>query len=149
MGKQEVIDYLFEKVRALENKLKDLDSQITTLSKERDSVARAYDSYRYTLESENQYVSQGMTVDIVQGIIQPYNFSDLPIHRATEIILKEFTRGMTSAELTQEIIKRGKIMTGPNSVTIVNNSLRRFPKLFKKEGSKWMLIIKDGEIIAA
>lgn len=78
MGKQEVIDYLFEKVRALENKLKDLDSQITTLSKERDSVARAYDSYRYTLESENQYVSQGMTVDIVQGIIQPYNFFGSP-----------------------------------------------------------------------
>lgn len=79
----------------------------------------------------------------MQGKIPALNFSDLPVHRAAEIVLKEKARGMTTRELTEEIIKRGKKMVGPNSITIVNNGLRRFPDLFKKDGQVWTLILKE------
>ncbi|OGQ74373.1 MAG: hypothetical protein A3G40_07705 [Deltaproteobacteria bacterium RIFCSPLOWO2_12_FULL_57_22] len=145
MSKEEVIKYLLGKVKELENKLKDLDSQISKLTKEREMVARAFDSYRYTLENESQ---EGAPLT-PETKIAPHKFADLPVHRAAEIVLKDTARGMTTREIAEEISKRGKRMHGPNVTTIIYSSLKRFPDLFKKEGHVWTLIIREEETKAA
>ncbi len=144
MGKKEVIEYLIEKIKEFESKLKALDSEISQLTKAREVFAKAYDSYRYTLETESREAAQ-MLDPAIQTNISLHNSAALPIHRAVEVVLKGAAQGMTAREIMQEITKRGKAVSGPNAVTIVSNSLKRFPDLFKKDGHKWTLIIKDGE----
>ncbi len=148
MSKEEVIRYLLGKVKELENKLKDLDSQISKLTKEREMLARAFDSYRYTLENESQ---EGAPLhrETPETKIAPHKFADLPVHRAAEIVLKDTARGMTTREIAEEISKRGKRMHGPNVTTIIYSSLKRFPDLFKKDGHAWTLIIREEETKAA
>ena len=99
MSKDEVIRYLIDKVKTLESQLKNLDSEISRLTEERGIIARAFDSYRYTLENESQE-----NVQVFKGTAKAkmasHNFADLPIHRAAEIVLKGTAQGMTTRELT-------------------------------------------------
>jgi hypothetical protein len=149
MSKNEVIKYLTERVEALETKLKDLDSRIAKLTEERSSIAKAYDSYKHTLQRESEEVGDDFKFTPPEKTAEAFKFANLPIHQAAEVILRQALFGMTSRELTDEIIKRGKKMTGPNTVTVVNSSLRRFPDLFKKTDGKWTLIVKEGHTRAA
>jgi hypothetical protein len=150
MSKNEVIKYLTERVDTMEHKLKDLDSQIAKLTEERSGIAKAYDSYKHTLRNESEEVGDDLNPIVQEKPSGSFNFANLPIHQAAEVILKQTIFGMTSRELTEEIIKRGKKMVGPNSVTIVANSLRRFPDQFKRTtDGKWTLIIKEGHTRAA
>lgn len=148
MSKEEVISYLQGKVESLDSELKQLDSEIATLNEKREKVSKALASYKYTLESESFETSQKSNTE-TKSLAPSSEFSALPIYRAAEIILKDAGRGMKTLELAAEMKKRGKSIAGPNGYTIVYSSLKRYPELFKKNGTIWTLINRERDIRAA
>lgn len=148
MSKEEIISYLQSKVESLDNQLKQLDSEIATLSEKREKVSKALASYKYTLDSESFEISQKSNTG-TKSLAPSPEFSTLPIYRVAEIILKDAGRGMKTLELAAEINKRGKSITGPNGYTIVYSSLKRYPELFKKNGTIWTLINREKDTRAA
>ena len=142
MSKEEVIAYLLNKVESLDGQLKKLDSEIANLNEQREKVAKALSSYKYTLESESSDTSQNLSAEIRSQVPSP-DFSSYPIHRAAEIILRDAGRGMKTLELAIEMRKRGKSIGGPNAYTVIYSSLKRYPELFKKNSRIWTLINRE------
>jgi len=144
-------DELESKMKQYEKQLEDLNDRIGKLTLDRDGLMQGYTACRTLLEIENHGSERGKNQP--ENKTLPFeeipNFTEMSIPAAAEAVLKDSRRALSNAELVREIRKRGKSMEGPNSYNILYSSLKRNPKIFKKQGSLWTLVNRNVDPKAA
>lgn len=119
-----------------------LDRQIQKLQKQRDEVWQRYDpTIRLKLKLEGKSKPKIPTEKVVLPLES--DLGSLTIKEAALRVLKEANKPVSSADLVEQIRKRGKEMPSQHSVSIVSFTLRKLPDLvqrIKKGGSNYFVL---------
>ncbi len=119
-----------------------IDGKIHELQKERDEVWQRYEPTIMLKQKLAGKSKPDVTGERVELPLES-DFNRLTIKEAALRVLREANKPISSADLVEQIRKRGKEMPSQHSVSIISFTLRKLPDLvqrIKKGGSNYFVM---------